>query len=107
MIGSEIQELMYSVESEQIWNSISKHSRGFDYSKRLVPIDSKRDLSLGYQFPDMSLSIFIDLPSKALPKKIPKGKGYKIKYLSVKGNKNISRLVISLTENKYKKTFLR
>ena len=60
---------MYNIESEKIWNSISKNSKEFDYSKRLVPINLKRDLSLGYQISDMSLSIFIDISKKNLPKK--------------------------------------
>ncbi len=98
---------MYNIESEKIWNSISKNSKEFDYSKRLVPINLKRDLSLGYQISDMSLSIFIDISKKNLPKKIPNGEGFKIKYLSVKNSKHLSRLVISLTENKYRKTFFK
>ena len=106
-IGSETQEYMYNFESEKLWESISKSGKGFDYSKRLVPINLKRDLSLGYQFSEMSLSIFLDLPIKVLPKKTPKGDGFKIKYLAVKGSKSLSRLVISLTENKYKKTFFK
>ena len=53
----------------------------------------------------MSLSIFLDIPTKTLPKKIPKGDGFKIKYLNIRGSKHLSRLVILLTEKKYRKTF--
>ena len=53
----------------------------------------------------MSLSIFLDIPTKTLPKKIPKGDGFKIKYLNIKCNKHLSMLVILLTEKNIEKLF--
>ena len=98
---------MFNIESEKIWNSISRSNNNYDYAKRLIPIKTTRDISLGYRFSDMSLSIFLDIPTKTLPKKIPKGDGFKIKYLNIRGSKHLSRLVILLTEKKYRKTFFK
>ena len=96
---------MYSIESEKIWKSISQDSSNYDFVKRLVPINTARDFSLGYRLSEMSLSIILDIPKKFLPKKIPKAKGFIIKYLTLTRNKNLTRLTISLTEKKFKKTF--
>ena len=102
---------MYNIQSEKIWKSISKNSSNYDFVKRLVPINTSRDFSLGYRLSEMSLSIILDIPKKFLPKKIPKSKGFIIKYLTLKRNKNLTRLTISLTEKKfktlYKKNFRR
>ena len=96
---------MFNIESEKIWNSISRSKNNYDYAKRLIPIKTTRDISLGYRFSDMSLSIFLDIPTKTLPKKIPKGDGFKIKYLNIRGSKHLSRLVILLTEKNIEKLF--
>ena len=80
---------MFNIESEKIWNSISRSNNNYDYAKRLIPIKTTRDISLGYRFSDMSLSIFLDIPTKTLPKKIPKGDGFKIKYLNIRGSKHL------------------
>ena len=96
---------LYNINSEKIWKTIPHDSKGFDFVKRLVPLKSKREISLAYHYPGMELHILLDLPKSLLPKNIPQAEGFRIKLLSVPGENNLRRLSITLSEEKFEKTF--